>query len=110
MKHYHACGLAPYFDGIFISEMLGAAKPSAAYFDAVKAKIGENDPSCYLVIGDSLSSDIAGAEASGMDAVWITKDNTRSEQGHPNVHILHDIRELPDYLHTLQRRNVWNRN
>ena len=38
MKHYHACGLAPYFDGIFISEMLGVAKPSAAYFDAVKAK------------------------------------------------------------------------
>ncbi len=98
MKHYHSSGLETYFEDIFVSEKLGAAKPSPIYFSRVTEKIGDPDVSRYLVIGDSLSSDIAGAEAAGMDAVWLNRIGKILEQGHPTVHILHDIREIPAYL------------
>ena len=55
------------FDGIFISEEIGYAKPSIRYFDRVIDVVGEKDRSKYLVIGDSLTSDCDGAIAYGFD-------------------------------------------
>lgn len=57
-------------DGFFISQELGAEKPSPAFFDAVAAAIPGFDRARALVIGDSLSSDIAGGIAAGIDTCW----------------------------------------
>ncbi len=57
-------------DGFFISQEIGAEKPSAAFFDAVAAAIPGFDRRGALVIGDSLSSDIAGGIAAGIDTCW----------------------------------------
>ena len=57
-------------DGLFISEELGAEKPSPAFFDAVEAAIPGFDRARALVIGDSLTSDIAGGIVAGIDTVW----------------------------------------
>lgn len=54
----------------FISEEIGAEKPSPAFFAAVAAAIPDFAPETALVIGDSLSSDIAGGIAAGIDTVW----------------------------------------
>lgn len=57
-------------DGFFISQEVGAEKPSPAFFDAVEAAIPGFDRARALVIGDSLSSDIAGGIAAGIDTCW----------------------------------------
>ena len=62
-------GLAPYIDGLFISEEMGVTKPAAAFFDACLERIGEPKASC-IMIGDSLSSDMLGAKNAGLDSVW----------------------------------------
>ena len=62
--------LAPYISGIFVSEEAGAAKPQSAYFDYVAEKIGLTDRSCALIVGDSLTSDIAGGANAGIDSCW----------------------------------------
>lgn len=59
--------LKPYFKDIFISEELGVAKPSSAYFDAVFEKLGNPALEKCLVIGDSLTSDCDGAIGYGLD-------------------------------------------
>ena len=59
--------LVPYFEGMFVSEEIGAGKPSPAYFDAVFAALGQPVKSSVLVIGDSLTSDCDGAIAYGLD-------------------------------------------
>lgn len=64
--------LQKYVTDLYISEELGVAKPDPAFFDAVFADIGDTDRKTYLVIGDSLSSDIDGAIASGLDCVWFS--------------------------------------
>lgn len=58
----------------FISEKIGYTKPDKVFFDKVVEYIGDSDRSKYLVIGDSLSSDIAGAINAGMDSVLISEE------------------------------------
>jgi 2-haloacid dehalogenase len=58
------------FEHIFISEEVGAAKPSAAYFDAVFAGLGQPPKASALIIGDSLTSDIQGGLNYGLDTCW----------------------------------------
>lgn len=65
-----ASAIVPYITAAFISEEVGAAKPSTAYFDYVLAHIeGITGENC-LVVGDSLSSDIRGANNAGLPCCW----------------------------------------
>ena len=66
-----SAGLYRYFEGIFISEELGANKPSKAFFDACFAKIPDFDPGKAVVVGDSLTSDILGGKNAGLPTVWV---------------------------------------
>lgn len=54
----------------FISEVAGAAKPDKRYFDYVLSHIPGASPEDCIVIGDSLSSDMRGAENAGIDSIW----------------------------------------
>ncbi len=68
------CEFTPYFEKMYVSEETGFAKPDKRYFDYVLADIGDSDLTSYLVVGDSLSSDIKGAMNAGIDAVWVNPD------------------------------------
>jgi 2-haloacid dehalogenase len=62
--------LEKYADEFFISEEIGYIKPLPAFFEKAFARC-QTDASRCLMIGDSLSSDMAGATAVGMDCCWI---------------------------------------
>lgn len=62
--------LQPLFEKSFISEEIGYDKPSAEYFNFVKAAIPQFDPADTLVVGDSLTSDIGGGIAAGLATCW----------------------------------------
>ena len=59
-----ALGIRSLFDGIFVSDEIGFAKPDPRFFGYVLSR-----EDC-IVIGDSLTSDIAGANAAGIYSVW----------------------------------------
>lgn len=64
--------LMTYFDKLFISEQLGVAKPHVAFFERSVAQLREPfDKTKALMVGDSLSSDIKGANNFGIDACWL---------------------------------------
>ena len=68
-------GMKPYFDYFFISEHAGAAKPAPAFFDYAFRELNENRsvpilPQETLIIGDSLTSDIAGGLQYGMKTCY----------------------------------------
>lgn len=56
----------------FVSEEVGLVKPARAFFTHMSEKMGIPPEKC-LMIGDSLRSDISGALASGMQAIWVHK-------------------------------------
>lgn len=68
--------LHPYIEKFYISEEVGAPKPNPKMiFDAMEyANI--SDKSKVLVIGDSLTSDIAAANNAGVDSVYIAPYST----------------------------------
>ena len=69
-RRYELACLGDIFDGMFISEVIGANKPSAEFFEYVAAHIDGFDKSKTLIVGDSITSDIAGGIAFGIDTCW----------------------------------------
>lgn len=78
-----ASELPELFEKVYISEEVGFSKPDKRFFDAVISDIGDSDRTRYLVIGDSLTSDIAGAEASGLDSCWYSPMESIPEKCRP---------------------------
>lgn len=58
------------FEKVFVSDEMGVAKPSAAYFDAVFGAIGQPPKETVLMIGDSLTSDMQGGVDYGISTCW----------------------------------------
>ena len=63
-------GFNKYFDAIVISGEFGVAKPNPAIFEEILTRLGTNPDDHILMVGDSLSSDMAGAKLSGISACW----------------------------------------
>ena len=68
-------GLLPCFKDVFVSEAIGIPKPDKRFFDYVLERINEKNKNRIVVIGDSLSSDIRGAENSGLESIWLNLNN-----------------------------------
>lgn len=68
-------GLKPYLTHILISEEVGSNKPQPGIFEEALIRNGVTKDEA-IMIGDSYSSDIAGAKAAGIDQIWITTEET----------------------------------
>ena len=62
-------GLDKYLTKIFVSEWMGVNKPAPEFFYKVLEEVAEPKESC-IVIGDSLTSDMLGAQNAGLTSVW----------------------------------------
>lgn len=79
-------GIADRFEALFLSEELGAEKPSAAFFDAVFARCTGLRREETVMLGDSLTSDIAGGSAAGLHTVWFNPSGAENRTGiHPDA-------------------------
>jgi 2-haloacid dehalogenase len=58
------------FEKVFVSDEMGAAKPSRAYFDAVFHEIGQPPKETVLIIGDNLNTDMQGGVDYGIQTCW----------------------------------------
>ncbi len=65
-------GLAPSFHSVVSSEMASSYKPDERIFQSALAGLETRD-SDVIHVGDSLHSDIAGANAMGITSVWINR-------------------------------------
>ncbi len=92
---FQKSSFVPYFKDIFISEALGYEKPDPRYFEAVAKRIPDFSPKNALVIGDSLTSDIAGAIGVGIDSCWF---NPKSMPNTKNLPITYTVKEPKDIL------------
>lgn len=63
-------GLFPYIRDYFVSEAVGYAKPDLRYFEYVFSHIPGFQADRAVVVGDSMASDIQGANNAGVDSIW----------------------------------------
>jgi len=85
------------FDGVVSSERARSYKPDRLIFEHAWSLLGVCPGRCVHV-GDSLHSDVGGAQAVGITAVWIERDDRISDIGQASPD--HKIRSLLD-LHTI---------
>lgn len=83
---------------LVISEEVGSAKPAPGIFDAAFAAMGCPAKAEVLMIGDSLTSDMLGACAYGIDACWYNPDRQPRPAGLPITYEIGRLGELIDLL------------
>lgn len=91
-------GLNEVFDDVFISEEIGFEKPSVDYYKKVFQRIGSNNSEEYLMIGDSLTSDMQGGNNVGIMTCWF---NPRKKKNDTKIKIdyeIHDLKEIVGIL------------
>jgi 2-haloacid dehalogenase len=93
--------LGQYFSSVVISAEVGHSKPSAAFFDAALAALGDPTKATALMIGDSLTADIRGAAAYGLSTCWY---NPHAKLAGADDNITHEIRELNELLEVVRAR------
>lgn len=84
-------GFDSLMDGIFLSERIGWEKPAKEFFDAVFREIGEERRAGSIIVGDSLTSDIAGANRAGIKSCWY---NPRGAENNTAARPDYEIRSL----------------
>ncbi len=94
-------GLTRYFDGIFISQRIGYNKPSKEFFDACFSAIEGFDPSRAMIVGDSLTSDIAGGSAAGIATCYFNPSGKKNESDIKPDYEIRKLSELPALLERL---------
>ena len=95
-------GMKRYFDWFFVSERLGASKPARAFFDGAFAALNDGRetavmPADCVIIGDSLTSDMAGGRGCGLKTVYYRRPGAAPANDSVDV-TAEDLRDIPALL------------
>ena len=86
-------GLNKVFDGVFISDEIGYEKPSEKFFDYVLKHISPCSKEEILVIGDSLTSDMKGANNADLKCCWYNPEGKPKPE---DIRIDYEIKKLEE--------------
>ena len=91
-----ASGIEKYFNGgIYISEAMGCQKPQKEYFEQILKALGNPPKEQVLMLGDSLSGDIAGAKNSGIDCCFVNLRGQILPEGICPNYIATSLEDIP---------------
>jgi len=86
-------GIEKYFTEIVVSGEVGYGKPDSRSYQLVLSRLGAK-PECTVYVGDSLESDILGANAIAMKTVWLNRRGSpRDESIVPDLEVS-NLRQL----------------
>ena len=90
-----------FFRDIFISEEMGANKPSIEFFSRCFARIEGFAPEKAMIVGDSLTSDILGGKNAGIATCWINPTHKQPRADIVPDYQIEALHQLPALLDTL---------
>lgn len=97
-EKFDKSGLKDCFAHIVLSEEVGCQKPNPCIFEEA-LRMNGLDASEVVMIGDSFSSDIAGANTVGIDTIWLAQPDTMTdEQRHAATYIVTSLQEIKQIL------------
>ncbi|MCF7858428.1 MAG: YjjG family noncanonical pyrimidine nucleotidase [Candidatus Cloacimonetes bacterium] len=88
--------LAKYFDHIFISDLIGHAKPHPEFFKQVFLRLPFKNSA--IIVGDNLLSDIKGGNDFRIDTCWFNQNKCTNKSGIIPTYEISDLSELVDLL------------
>ena len=91
-------GIEKYFKDIFISQAIGADKPSPQYFEACFARIPNFSKEEAIIIGDSITSDILGGKNAGIKTCLYNPKSKENLTGIIPDFEIRSLNEIPGLL------------
>jgi YjjG family noncanonical pyrimidine nucleotidase len=91
-------GMLDCFSKLFISEQIGASKPSSKFFTHCLNELSGITPDEIIMIGDSLSSDMAGAIGMGMKTCYFDKNRSGKTGGMNLDYVVQSLDEIRSFL------------
>ena len=92
------------FDHCFVSEKIGVDKPDVRFFERCLEQLpGVKAEEC-MIVGDSLTADIAGGLAAGMETCWFCREKIEDKElknvrkMHKADHVIKQLGELRKLL------------
>lgn len=91
-------GLKRYFSHIIISEEIGCEKPAARFFEQALLHCGVINHEQVLVVGDSLTADIAGGIEFGLDTCWYNPQKASAPEHLKPTYVIDNLYTLLSLL------------
>jgi HAD superfamily hydrolase (TIGR01549 family) len=86
-----ALGFGGHLDAVVVSAEMGAAKPDARIFEEACRQLSL-PPGRILHVGDSRGEDVNGAQAAGLEALWLCRGSEQAD-GPGVIRGLHEVLE-----------------
>ena len=90
--------ISEYISDAFISEAVGFQKPGIEFFEHVLLHIPKIGKDKILIVGDSLSADIAGGNAAGIDTCWFNETGVINHSDIVPTYEIRKLDELSEYI------------
>ena len=104
-KKLEKSGLNSILNGAFISEDVGAEKPSVAFFEAIWKSIGKYAPNEVMIIGDSLTSDMRGGNNADIHTCWYCPAGAQAPEDLRIDYTVKSLRQIPEIVYSMNKTN-----
>ena len=78
-KRLEIAGILDYFDGLYISEVIGHNKPDLEFFEYIFKDLNDYDKDKYVIIGDRYDTDIIGGINAKINTILISRDKKEKD-------------------------------
>lgn len=90
-----------YFQDYYISEEMGANKPSKSFFLPVFESIPDFKKEECVIIGDSLTADVKGGNIMGIKTIWFNRFNDELPSEYNPDYVVYSLDEIPAILNKM---------
>ena len=90
-------GILHLFEDTYISMDIGYDKPDVRFYQEALRRCGLQ-PSEVIMVGDSMTTDILGAQAAGIDAIYFNRRNEPITNNQSHITIITTLDQLLQYL------------
>ncbi len=95
-SRFSASSIRAHFKALVISDEIGVAKPDPGFFAELFSRMEDPDRGEVLMVGDSLSSDIAGGVGFGVDTCWFNPSRELNGSSVAPTYVISDLSEILD--------------
>lgn len=96
-QRFARCGLAPYIQSVVISEEIGSQKPEPEMVYEALRRAGGADPRRAVLMGDSVTADVAAARNASVDSILFTRGREPA-QGHGATYVAQSFAQAEQIL------------
>ena len=98
LRRLKAAGMLPYLTHVFVSEEAGITKPDPGFFRWCFEKLGNPDKDSVVMIGDSLTADVAGCANFGIACCWFNFEGAAVPEDLKAWQVVNKLEEVQNIL------------